>query len=293
MSLLGPVLMETQNKLIHHAVIFIHNLITEEIVDNVNSFWLTKWLTKLWGAHMKEHCIIDVATALTAITSVLLYSSTSCRGPGSKPSENHIKAQMWTKIFSDTFLIGSEDIDVNCEYHHQILGNSGNGSARSDFTAVIFNSINQQFPFFIVEFETDGFVVHKDAITVVNATRLHIGLVNGTTICLGSMKAVYDEVKRSLIYVYGANNATFKLHTGNQEADIASALKLVTYLRTNICQDGMALKMLLNRKTNTCNGALLAALPCLPKRAVKSHSCTTEFTPKAKRVKYIDILLEY
>src|SRR3954447_17486457 len=77
---------------------------------------------------------------------------------------------MWTKIFSDTFLIGSEDIDVNWEYHHQISGNGGNGSARSDFTAVIFNSIDRQFPFFIVEFETDGFVVHKDAITVVVET---------------------------------------------------------------------------------------------------------------------------
>ncbi|CAH1763659.1 11581_t:CDS:2, partial [Entrophospora sp. SA101] len=64
---------------------------------------------------------LQCSNSLTAITSVLLYSSTPCRGPGGKPSENHIKAQMWTEIFSDTFLIGSEDIDMNWEYHHQIL----------------------------------------------------------------------------------------------------------------------------------------------------------------------------
>ena len=45
------------------------------------------------------------------------------------------------------FLIDSDDIDVNWEYHHQILGNGGSGSSRSDFAAVIFNSTDQQFPF--------------------------------------------------------------------------------------------------------------------------------------------------
>ena len=83
-----------------------------------------------------------------------------------KPSEDNIKAQMWAKILSDTFLIDSDDIDVNWEYHHQIPGNGGSGSSRSDFAAVIFNSTDQQFPFFIVESKTDGFVIHKDEIVV-------------------------------------------------------------------------------------------------------------------------------
>ncbi|RIA99968.1 hypothetical protein C2G38_2130683, partial [Gigaspora rosea] len=215
-------------------------------------------------------------------------------------------------IFSDTFLIDSDDIDVNWEYHHQIPGNGGSGSARSDIAAVVFNDTDQQFPFFIAEFETDGFSVHKDEMVVaaeaafeynriltaayylsedeVNSSRLHIGLINGTTIHLGSMKPIYDEEKKSLIYAYEINNVTFKLYTGNQEADIASALKLVAYLRTNVCQDGISLKALLNRKKNMRNGTLLAALPRLPKRAVKSRpKSDTEFTPQARRIIYIDV----
>ncbi|CAG8535824.1 9221_t:CDS:2 [Ambispora gerdemannii] len=313
MSLLESILMENQNKRFHHVVTILHSLITKEIVDNVN-FSFRRWTARLWGVRMKEHYIIDTVTALAAITSVISYTSIPCRGPGSKPSENHIKAQMWAKIFSDTFLANSDDTDVNWEYHHQIPGNGGSGSARSDFAAIIFNCIDQQFPFFIVESETDGFATHKDEIVVaaeaafeynrilatayylsedeVNATRLHIGLINGTTIHLGLMKPIYDEEKKSLIYSYEANKFTFKLHTGNQEDDIASALKLVAYLRANVCQDGIALKALLNRKTNIRNGTLLAALPCLPKRAVKSRpKSDTEFTPQTKRVRYTDVCL--
>ncbi|CAG8693660.1 12966_t:CDS:2 [Rhizophagus irregularis] len=317
MSLLEFVLMENQNKRIHHAVLIMRSLISKEVVDNTNCGF-KKWIATLCGFRTKENCcIIDIATTLTTIISVLLYSPTPCRGPGSKPSENHIKSQLWAKIFSDTFLIYSDDdIDVNWEYHHQIPGNGENGSARSDFAAVIFNSIDQQFPFFIVESETDGFSVHKDEVVVtaeaafeynriltaafylsedeVNSTRLHIGLINGTTIHLGLMRAIYDEEKGTLIYAYEENNITFKLHTGNQEVDVANALNLVAYLRTDVSQDGIALKALLNRKTNTIrNGKLMSALPRLPKRAVKSRPKSfTEFTPQAKRVRYTDNSLE-
>ncbi|CAG8535224.1 2709_t:CDS:2, partial [Dentiscutata heterogama] len=287
-SLLEPILMESQNKPNHHVVTILRNLITKEIVDDISSGF------KRWLERLRE---------------LFFYSPTPCRGSGSKPSENYIKSQMWAKIFSDIFLIDSDDIDVNWEYHHQILGNGGSGSARSDFAAVVFNDIDQQFPFFIAEFETDGFLVHKDEMVVaaeaafkynriltaayylsedeVNSSHLHIGLINRTTIHLG---LIYDEEKKSLIYAYEINNATFKLYTGNQEADIASALKLVVYLRTNVYQDGISLKALLNKKKYMRNGTLLAALPRLPKRAVKSRpKSDTEFTPQARRIIYIDV----
>ncbi|CAG8734852.1 41862_t:CDS:2, partial [Gigaspora margarita] len=211
MSLLEPILMENQNKPIHHVVTILRNLITKEIVDDVSPGF-KRWLERLWGVRTKEYYIIDTITALTAITSVIFYSSTPCR----------------------------------------------------------------------VEFETDGFSVHKDEMVVaaeaafeynrfltaayyltedeVNSSRLHIGLINGTTIHL--------------------------------EDDIASALKLVAYLRTIVCQDGISLKALLNKKKNIRNGTLLAALPRLPKRAVKSHpKSDIEFTPQSKRVRYVDVCL--
>lgn len=84
------------------------------------------------------------------------------------------------------------------------------------------------------------------------------------------MKAVYGKVKRYCKFT-----------------------EVSGMLGANVCQDGMALKIPLNRKTNIRNIALLEASPCLLKRAVKTRSCETEFTPQAKRVIYIDDLLEY
>jgi len=88
MSLLKIILIENQNKRIHYVVTILHNLIAKEIINNV-TLALKNWLARLW----------------------------------SKLSKNHIKAQMRVKIFSDTFLISSDDIDISWEYHHQILGN--------------------------------------------------------------------------------------------------------------------------------------------------------------------------
>ncbi|CAG8730097.1 459_t:CDS:2, partial [Funneliformis mosseae] len=68
MNLLKSVLMETQNRNLRHAVIIVYNLIAKEIVDNVNSE-IRQWLARLFGVHKNEHCVIDVQTALTAITS--------------------------------------------------------------------------------------------------------------------------------------------------------------------------------------------------------------------------------
>ncbi|RGB42395.1 hypothetical protein C1646_751048 [Rhizophagus diaphanus] len=85
--LLESVLMENQNKRIHHAVLIMRSFITKDVVDDANCGF-KKWLTTSCGFHTKEHfCIIDLAAALTTIISVLLYLSTPCRGPGSKPSE--------------------------------------------------------------------------------------------------------------------------------------------------------------------------------------------------------------
>ncbi|CAG8549866.1 15915_t:CDS:2 [Cetraspora pellucida] len=174
---------------------------------------------------------------------------------------------MCAKIFSDIFLINSDDIDVNWEFHYQISGNGRSRSARSDFAAIVFNNTDQQFFFFIVEFETDRFSVHKDEMFVMAEvafkyncifTVAYYLLKDKTTIHLGSMKLIYNKEKKSLIYVYEKDNVTFKLYIGNQETNIASALKLVTYLRIN--------------------------------RAAKSSpKSDTQFTFQTKRIMYIDV----
>ncbi|KAG9302497.1 hypothetical protein G9A89_007201 [Geosiphon pyriformis] len=297
--LLELVLKDSSNEQIQRAVAIIGNLIAKDIVKTTKPH-IQEQLPSSFDT--KEHCVNNVGVAFSVISSVLLCSLIPCRGPGSKPSK-----QLWTKIFQDTFLIGSEDIDTNWEYQPQIPGNSGKDSARSDFAAVVFTTLGQQFPFFIVEFEANGFSIHKDEIVVVavfeynkflatapymteaevNRTCLHVGLVNETTIQLGLIKALYNEADRTLLYTYHAQNAIFKFHTGNQEVDIINAFKLMVYLKTFICQDGMTLKVLLNREGTKQNMNLLAALPHLPKKAIKSR-IRSEFTLEPKRVKYSD-----
>ncbi|RUP50616.1 hypothetical protein BC936DRAFT_138409 [Jimgerdemannia flammicorona] len=83
-SLLESVLMENQNKRIQHAVMIMRNLRAKGVVDDASS-GLRRWLVRLWGIFTKERYIIDVVTALSAITSVLVCSLTPCRGLGSKP----------------------------------------------------------------------------------------------------------------------------------------------------------------------------------------------------------------
>ncbi|CAG8537112.1 11428_t:CDS:2 [Cetraspora pellucida] len=124
---------------------------------------------------------------------------------------------MWAKIFSDTFLINSDNIDVNWEFHHQIPSNGESRSARSDFAAVDEIVVTAEAAFEYNRILTAAYYLSKDE---VNSSCLHIRLINETTIHLGSMKSIYNKEKKFLIYVYEKDNVTFKLYIGNQEADI-------------------------------------------------------------------------
>ena len=64
---------------------------------------------------------------ISNITSVLCYRSVPSRGPGTGPSENHLKAEMFTKILKDAFSLGLDDFHTNWEYYHQIPGHAGAG----------------------------------------------------------------------------------------------------------------------------------------------------------------------
>jgi hypothetical protein len=249
---------------------------------------------------------IDLITVTSTITSVLCYRSVPSRGPGTEPSENHIKAEMFTKILKDAFSLGAHEFHTNWEYHYQIPGHAGSGSARSDFAAVVLNDIDQQFCFLIVEFEAKGYAVHKDETVVVaeaafefnrilgsfpylsenevNEIRLHIGLAMGTTIRMCSISAVFDQEKQSLIYVRNSNNFTFELHTENPSTNILNALNLISYLRKNVCEDGKKLKELLKKEKRIINEALLNALPSLPKVAATPRTFRTAITPPSHRI---------
>ncbi|KAG9300893.1 hypothetical protein G9A89_015349 [Geosiphon pyriformis] len=204
-SLLELVFKDSSNEQIQYPAAIMGDLIAKGIVKNTKPH-IQEQVPSFFDT--KEHCVIDVRVAFSAISAVSLCLLIPSRGSGSMPSENSIKAQLWTKLFQDTFLIGSESIDTNWEYQHQIPGNSRKDSARSDFTAANGFTIHKDEMVVIAEtiFEYNKFLATAPYTTEaeVNRTCLHVDLMNGTTIQLGLIKALYNEADRTLLYTYHA-----------------------------------------------------------------------------------------
>ncbi|CAG8638912.1 6818_t:CDS:2, partial [Paraglomus occultum] len=208
-----------------HTISILERLVAEGRVGKVVvgfQVLLKKWLGL--QDNSADH-IVHTPTALSVIMSVALYNPFPCRGPGSPPSERHVAAQ----------------------HHHLLPGNGRHGSARSDFAAVVLNERQQQLPFFIVEFQQDGFSVHKDYAVVVceavfemnriltmaclssdevTAITMHVALVNDTSISLGMIRPVYNEARTALLYSYSKDVANFELRSGYPADDIKNALDL-------------------------------------------------------------------
>ncbi|CAG8780744.1 16429_t:CDS:2, partial [Cetraspora pellucida] len=274
---------------------------------------MTAILHFLFSNNPRNHYDIDVLTASSAITAVISYTATPVRGSGSNPSENHVKAELWLRIFSTAFKLHKLRFLPVWELQHLVSGNAGHGSARSDFAAIVNNNNDIQFPFFLVEFERNGLEVHKDEIVIVseaahefnrilssmhypsenevNETNLHVGLVNDMKIRFGRLQPQYDENKSLLFYVYDDDVLSFNFHERSTESNVENVLRLVTYLRETVCADGMRIRTLLNRYPAQFNYNLKAALPILPSEAVHSRTFEMKFTPPSKRVKY-NIVLE-
>lgn len=228
---------------------------------------------------------------------------------GSNPSENHVKCQMWSKIFSDAF----SDFNPVWELNHLFSGNSKRDFGRSDFAAIFVTEGNTPFVFFIAEFEVDGFERHKDDIVILAEgvfelnkiissrgrffsedmleIRLHLALINNTHITFGSIRPELNFEKTLLYYIYDRDLCSYELNTGDKMQDIISVIKLISYLKQVICEDGYKIQRLLaESKTNgnyVGNFYSINILPQLPKRAEKSIKKGTSYTPKKRRVRVI------
>ncbi|CAG8696575.1 6599_t:CDS:2, partial [Cetraspora pellucida] len=253
---------------------------------------MTATLHFLFSNHPRNHYDIDVLTASSAITAVISYTATPVRGPGSNP-ENHVKTELWPKILSTAFKMHKLKFLPVWELQHLVSGNAGHGLARSDFAAIVNNNNDVQFPFFLVEFERNGFEIHKDEIVIVskaahefnrilslmhypsenevNETNLHVGLVSDMKIRFGRLRPLYDKDKSMLFYLYDDDVLSFDFHENNTKSNVENVLRLVTYLRETVCADGMRIRMLLNRYPAHFDYNLKAALPILPNEAIRSH----------------------
>ncbi|CAG8736402.1 3108_t:CDS:2 [Cetraspora pellucida] len=271
-----------------------------EIVATRYQIRMRKWLEWLGlRRNNDDHFYnIDIYTALSAIMSVLLYNPAKCRGPGSHPSEAHVKIQMWSKILSDSFTLNQVRFEPIWKLNHLFPGSAREGSSRSDFAAVILDSKQWQFPFFIVKFERQGFEVHKDfAVVVCEAVfelnkilsrthglspaeitqiRIHVGLINDTSINLGAIRPIFNDAKTAILYVYDQDIVSYNIQTGYRHNDVKNVLNLIVYLRQIVCSDGLVIKNFLERLPTLYNQSILKAIPKHPDRAEKSRKASTK-----------------
>ncbi|CAG8437829.1 16833_t:CDS:2, partial [Funneliformis mosseae] len=297
-------LKDTQHQKLHDAIPVLNRIIKEGKVGIVQS-GITGTIQR-WLGLEPANFVIDAPTALSALTSVLLFVPSPVR-PGADPSENHFKSQFWTKILSDAFSLNVDPFESTWELHHQIPGDSGKGSARSDFTCIAISLITmEQYPFFISEFEVGGVQVHKDyAVVIAEAShalnrilsthmfseseisliRVHVALVNNAHIRLGILRPLYSQEYDTTIYIYDQDVKSFDLQSDCIGTNIENVFKLIVYLRQVVCKDGLYLRNLLDERVSQ-KRKFDFGLPRLPSEAEKSRLLKVNFTPKAKRVRY-------
>ncbi|KAJ3162878.1 hypothetical protein HDU88_006517 [Geranomyces variabilis] len=105
---------------------------------------------------------IDALTMSSAMSTLVTYSPTSARGQGSKPSEHHVKNELWVDIFTKSVKLAAGPFVSQWKMWHLFPGNAGKGSLRSDFSALAVDAQGKSFPFLIVESEVNGIKAHKD-----------------------------------------------------------------------------------------------------------------------------------
>ncbi|CAJ0859965.1 18901_t:CDS:2, partial [Entrophospora sp. SA101] len=121
---------------------------------------------------------------------------------------------------------------------------SGRGSARSDFAAIVTNH-NVVVSEAAHEFNRMLTLARNLSEEEINRTCIHNGLVNGTQI------------------------------------------SFIVYLRETVCEDGLCIKTILEREPTRHDYKLKALLPRLPNEVAKSRTYSTNFTPHAKKQRYI------
>jgi hypothetical protein len=309
LKLLSTVFEEHPNEELRSVVGTLQSLKNKGRIYTSDSNIVVASLRWLFWYHQKNLYYIDVLTASSAIMAVISCTGTPSRGIGSNPSENHVKIELWSGIFSAAFKLHKLKFLPVWELQHLFPGNAGLGSARSDFASIIVNNNGLQFAFFIVEFEQAGFETHKDEVVIIaelthefnrilahmyypseveiNGTRLHFGLVNDLRVRFGRLQPIYDQKKSSLIYSCEDEILSFNFQDNNVETKVENTLRLITYLRETVCADGMRIRSLLNRQPMQYNYNLKAALPVLPNKAVQSRKFKTKFTPISKRINII------
>ncbi|RIA88310.1 hypothetical protein C1645_826575 [Glomus cerebriforme] len=76
---------------IRSVIAMLRSLVNKGKIGNSSMF--SSWVNWLWN-QSKSYYKIDALTCIPVISTVISYIPTPCRGLGSEPSENHIKAEL-------------------------------------------------------------------------------------------------------------------------------------------------------------------------------------------------------
>ncbi len=255
------------------------------------------WIVKIFSDY--EDYNIDNHTALTTIISVMHHKPSS---------EIQVKSDLWNPIFRTSFSLAENPFEYVWEFYHQFPGDSGEGSSRSDFAAVVTKDNKKRFPFFIVEFEKGITRKHKDHAVIVSEaafemTRilsnvgdqsddqvlqitLHAALISQGQITFGTFRPMFNNSATHIAYVHDQNVKTFDLGNSDPTVKIKNSLDLIVYLRKVICQDGLTIQRLINAQPSH-NEKILSHLPEIPPRAEVSRFSKANITPPSLQTKFI------
>ncbi|KAI9095440.1 hypothetical protein DFS34DRAFT_172437 [Phlyctochytrium arcticum] len=248
---------------------------------------------------------VETLTVAAAISAVATYFPRGTRGPGSHPSENHIKGELWGPILSNAVkLAPRHEFAPLWEMDHLFPQTAGAGSSRSDFAALKIAFDDEPLPFLITEFEANGVRVHKDhVVAAAEATlqmnsvvarfcerpadlekvRCFVGLASDATIYFRMLSPEIDTGSGRIYYRETDCDRPFRLAQPNLGDSLLDALRLIAFIRGPILEAGRALSTLLTSAGRTVP-VYAHLVPSLPDSVAKGRASTKDnFTPLKQR----------
>ena len=108
----------------------------------------------------------------------------------------------------------------------------------------------------------------------------------GSDIGIGSLEVQKCfQLPVHITAVYDRDLCSYELNTGDKMQDIINVIKLISYLKQVVCEDGYKIKKLLieNKTNSNYSGNCYSTaniLPKLPKTAERSIQINSAYTPK-------------
>ncbi|KAJ3189158.1 hypothetical protein HDU85_002783 [Gaertneriomyces sp. JEL0708] len=265
--------------------------------------WYAKVKDFLGVSRQRGDREIDVITALDAVKTVALYYPMPAGGAGTQPAENHVKGELWAQIFSNSLTLPGKYVPV-WELQHLFPGNAAGGSSRSDYAACTIDVRGVVMPVFLVEFEVNGFHIHKDHLKAVSEAvfeltsmvgqfcrreedlaqlRVFVGLASDAQLTTKVITAHIakpgeedDDDDAKMVHFVEDKGPSFNLGGPDIQSRIMEVFRLIMFLRGPVVDAGRNLARLAS--TTTANIGIIQT-PRLPRAVAPTRAANTPFSP--------------